>query len=76
MPVPGVPTDLTVSKDGKWLAVIHSANDNGYVDAFAIDKYGDPTPEATSSPIGVPAFCGVAISEPPASGSSDGGRQD
>jgi hypothetical protein len=63
VPVPGVPTDITVSKDRKWLAVIYSANGNGYVGVFAIDRYGDLTPEATSSPIGVAAFSGVAISE-------------
>jgi hypothetical protein len=63
VPVPGVPTDLTVSKDGKWLAVIYAANGNGYVAMFAIDDYGDLTPAATSSPVGVAAFNGVAISE-------------
>ena len=74
VPVPGAPTDLTVSKDGKWLAVIYSANDNGYVAVFAIDKYGDLTPEATSGPVGVPAFSGVAISEPAEARWSDGSR--
>jgi hypothetical protein len=63
VPLAGAPTDITVSKDRKWLAVIYSANGNGYVAAFAIDKYGDLTPAATSSPIGVSAFSGVAISE-------------
>ena len=61
--LPGVPTDITVSKDHKWLAVIYSANGNGYVAAFAIDKYGDLTPAGTSSPVGVAGFSGVAISE-------------
>ncbi len=63
VPLPGAPTDITVSRDRKWLAVIYSANGSGYVAVFAIDEYGDLTPEATSSPIGVPAFSGVAISE-------------
>lgn len=63
VPVPGVPTDLTVSKDRKWLAVIYSAGGSGYVAVFAIDAYGDLTPEAASSPIGVSGFNGVAISE-------------
>lgn len=63
VPLPGVPTDITVSKDRKWLAVIYSANGSGYVAVLAIDAYGDLTPEATSNPIGVPAFSGVAISE-------------
>lgn len=61
--LPGVATDITVSKDHKWLAVIYSANGNGYVAVFAIDRYGDLTPEATSGPVGVSAFSGVAISE-------------
>lgn len=63
VPLPGVATDITISKDRKWLAVIYSANDNGYVAVFAIDKYGDLTPEATSGPVGVAVFSGVAISE-------------
>ncbi|MFZ0552951.1 MAG: hypothetical protein WAM21_19305 [Steroidobacteraceae bacterium] len=63
VPVPGVPTDITVSKDRKWLAVIYAANGNGHVAVFGIDKYGDLTPKATSTPIGVAAFSGVAISE-------------
>jgi hypothetical protein len=61
--LPGAPTDITVSRDNKWLAVIYSAGGNGYVAVFAIDSYGDLTPEATSSPIGVAGFSGVAISE-------------
>lgn len=63
VPLAGVPTDITVSKDRKWLAVIYSANDNGYIAVFSIDRYGDLTPEATSGPVGVAAFSGVAISE-------------
>ncbi|HEX3844790.1 MAG TPA: hypothetical protein VHV80_10535 [Steroidobacteraceae bacterium] len=63
VPLPGAPTDITVSKNRKWLAVIYSANGNGYVAVFAVDAHGDLTPEATSSPIGVPAFSGVTISE-------------
>lgn len=61
--LPGAPTDITVSRDNKWLAVIYSAGGNGYITVFAIDSYGDLTPEATSSPIGVAGFSGVAISE-------------
>ena len=63
VPLPGAPTDITVSQDRKWLAVIYAANGNGYVAVFAIDRYGDLTPEATSGPVGVSAFSGVAISE-------------
>jgi hypothetical protein len=61
--LPGTPTDLTVSRDRKWLAVIYSAGGAAYVAVFAIDAYGDLTPAATSTPIGVAAFSGVAISE-------------
>jgi hypothetical protein len=63
VPLPGVPTDLTVSKNRRWLAVIYSANGSGHVAVFAIDAYGDLTLEATSNSVGVPAFNGVAISE-------------
>lgn len=63
VPLPGAPTDITVSKDRKWLAVIYSANGSGSVAVFAIDAHGDLTPQATSGPVGVPAFNGVAISE-------------
>ena len=63
VPLPGVPTDLTVSRDHKWLGVIYSANGSGYVAVFGIDAYGDLTPEATSNPIGVASFSGIAISE-------------
>jgi hypothetical protein len=63
VPLPGVPTDLTVSQDGKWLAVIYSASGEAYVAVFSIDRYGDLTPAATSSSVNVAAFNGVAISE-------------
>ena len=63
VPVPGVPTDLTVSPDGKWLAAIYTANGMGYVAAFSIDSYGGLTLVATSEPAGVAAFNGIAISE-------------
>jgi hypothetical protein len=63
IPLPGSPTDITVSSDGKWLAVIYSADGEAYVAVFAIDAYGDLNPAATSNSIGVAAFSGVAISE-------------
>ncbi len=63
IPLPGVPTDITVSPDKKWLAVIYSAGASAYVAVFSIDAYGDLTAAATSSPIGVADFSGVAISE-------------
>lgn len=63
VPLPGAPTDITVSRDGKWLAVIYTAGGDAYVAVFAIDAYGDLTPVATSNSIGVAAFNGVAISQ-------------
>ncbi len=61
--LPGPPTDITVSRDRKWLAVIYSASGEAYVAVYAIDPYGDLTPAATSVAIGVSAFNGVAISQ-------------
>jgi len=63
VPLPGSPTDLTVSRDGKWLAVIYTSGSNAYVAVFGIDAYGDLRPLATSSSIGVASFNGVAFSE-------------
>jgi hypothetical protein len=63
VPLPGSPTDITVSRDGKWLAVIYAAEGEAYVAVFAIDAYGDLTPVATSNSIGVAAFNGVALSQ-------------
>jgi hypothetical protein len=63
IPLPGSPTDITVSRDGRWLAVIYSASAEAYVAVFAIDAFGDLTLAATSGAIGVAAFSGVAISE-------------
>ncbi|HTW80854.1 MAG TPA: hypothetical protein VME23_15010 [Terracidiphilus sp.] len=63
VPLPGSPTDLTVSPDQKWLAVVYTFSGEGYVAVFSIDEFGDLTPVTTSSSIGVPSFHGVAISE-------------
>ncbi|MGB7436805.1 MAG: hypothetical protein WBR26_26600 [Candidatus Acidiferrum sp.] len=63
VPLPGSPTDITVSHDRKWLAIIYSAGGEAYAAVFAIDAYGDLTPVATSKSIGVAAFSGVAFSE-------------
>jgi len=63
VPLPGSPTDITVSADRKWLAVIYKAGSEAYVAVFAIDDHGDLTPVATSSSIGVASFNGVAISQ-------------
>ncbi len=63
VPLPGSPTDITVSPDQKWLAVIYTAGSNAYVAVFSIDSHGDLTPVATSNSIGVASFSGVAFSE-------------
>jgi hypothetical protein len=63
VPLPGSPTDITVSHDRKWLAVIYSAGGNAYVAVFSIDRYGDLTQVARTSATGAAAFSGVAFSE-------------
>ena len=63
IPLPGSPTDITVSPDGKLLAVIYTYEGEGYVAVFAIDAYGDLMPVATSSSVGVASFGGVAFSQ-------------
>lgn len=63
--LPGVPTDVTVSRDNKWLAVIYTATDGsgGRIAVFSIDTYGDLSLVATSAPVGAASFNGVAISQ-------------
>jgi hypothetical protein len=63
VPLPGAPTDVSVSADGKWLAVIYSANGQAYVAVFAIDKFGGLARVATSNAVGAVSFSGVAFSE-------------
>lgn len=65
VPLPGSPTDLSVSADGNWLAVIYTTADGsgGRVAVFAIDAYGDLSLAATSIPLGIASFNGVAISQ-------------
>lgn len=65
VPVAGTPTDITVSADGKWLAVIFTASDGsgGRIAVFSIDAYGDLTAAAISEPTGAASFNGVAISQ-------------
>jgi hypothetical protein len=63
VPLAGAPSDITVSADRKWLAVIYAAGSDAYVAVFAIDGHGDLTPFATSGSIGVASFSGVAISQ-------------
>lgn len=63
VPVPGVVTDLTISRDGRWLAAIYTADGSGFVAVFSIDAHGDLSQLVTSSAMGVAAFSGVAISE-------------
>src|SRR5579871_2455514 len=43
LPLPGNPTDLTVTPDKKWLAVIYSTGGSAYVAVYAIDAFGDLT---------------------------------
>jgi hypothetical protein len=63
VPLPGAPTDLTVSPDGKWLAVIYTAVDGAHIAAYSIDAQGDLAPAATTSAIGISSFNGVAFSQ-------------
>ena len=63
VPLPGSPTDITVSSDRKWLAVIYSASGEAHIAVFSIDDHGDLTAVANSDSIGVTAFNGVAISQ-------------
>jgi hypothetical protein len=63
VPLAGAPTDITVSADGLWLAVIFTAADGAHIGVFSIDSYGDLTPAATSLPVGISAFDGVAFSQ-------------
>ena len=63
IPLPGSPTDITVSRDGKWLAVIYAAA------AKVMSASSQLTPTATSHlwrrrpSVGVAAFSGVAFSQ-------------
>jgi hypothetical protein len=63
VPLPGAPSDITVSPDRKWLAVIYAVGSDAYVAVFAIDGHGDLTQVATSNSIGVASFSGVTISQ-------------
>lgn len=63
VPLPGSPTDITVSADHRWLAVIYSASGQAFVSVYSIDAFGDLTWLATSPSIGVSSFNGVAISQ-------------
>ena len=63
VPLPGSPTDITVSHDRKWLAVIYSASGEAFVAVYSIDPYGDLTLAALSNSVGIASFSGVAISQ-------------
>jgi hypothetical protein len=63
VPLPGAPSDITVSADRNWLAVIYTVGTKGYVAVFSIDRHGDLALAATSSPIGAASISGVAISQ-------------
>lgn len=65
VPVAGVPTDVSVSPDGNWLAVIFTASDGsgGRISVFSIDAKGDLALAATSDPVSIASFNGVAFSQ-------------
>lgn len=63
VPLPGIPTDITVSPDQSWLAVIYTAAGAPHVAVFSIDTYGDLSLAATSPAVGAAQFSGVAISQ-------------
>jgi hypothetical protein len=65
IPLAGAPSDITVSRDHKWLAVIYvgAADSEGHVSVFAIDAYGDLTLVATSNSVDVATFNDVGISQ-------------
>ncbi|HEY3707703.1 MAG TPA: hypothetical protein VGL22_21765 [Terracidiphilus sp.] len=63
VPVPGTPTDITVSPDRNWLGVIYTAAGAAHVAVFSIDNYGGLTLAATSPAVGAAQFNGVAISQ-------------
>jgi hypothetical protein len=63
VPLPGGPTDITVSADRKWLAVIYTVGSDAYVAVFSIDGHGDLAQVAASSPISGTTFSGVAFSQ-------------
>lgn len=63
VPVPGTPTDITVSPDQNWLAVIYTAAGAAHLAVFSINNYGDLALVATSPTIGAAQFSGVAISQ-------------
>jgi hypothetical protein len=63
VPLPGTPTDITVSPDQNWLAVIYTAAGAAHVAVFSIDNYGNLSLAATSPAVGAAGFSGVAISQ-------------
>jgi hypothetical protein len=65
VPLPGPPSDLTVSRDQKWLAVMYVAGGEGYLAVYSIDAYGDLNWLATSpSAANLPtSISGMAFSQ-------------
>jgi len=63
LPLPGSPTEITVSPDGKLLAVIYSVDSEAYVAVYSIDSFGDLTAVATSRSVAAASFSGVAFSQ-------------
>jgi hypothetical protein len=61
--LPGTPTDIAVSPDEHWLAVIYAAAGEAHIAVFSIDHYGSLTLAATSPAVGATQFSGVAFSQ-------------
>jgi len=61
--LPGTPTDIAVSPDEHWLAVIYSAAGEAHIAVFSIDQYGGLALAATSPAVGAAQFNGVAFSQ-------------
>jgi hypothetical protein len=61
--LPGTPTDIAVSPDQNWLAVIYTASGAAHVAVFSIDKYGNLDLAGTSPLVGAAQFNGVAFSQ-------------
>jgi len=61
--LPGTPTDVSVSRDMHWLAVIYSSGGAGYLAVYSIDDFGDLNWVATSEPVGSGSLNGVAFSD-------------
>ena len=62
VPLAGIPTDLAVSPDKDWLAVIYTDAGAAHLAVFSIDNFGNIQLSASSPAIGATQFNGVAFS--------------